>query len=412
MNRKRIIHAVGVIVLLAVVIPFVIYAVPGVIGASESYVILSGSMEPEMSPGDAVIVDDRGAGSISEDDVITFSREGSETVVTHRVVDVREENGQRVFETKGDANDQPDRQPVPADAVVGEVVLTIPVIGYVVHFVNTPLGFVTTVLLPIGLFVLSEVWTFVRGSTDAGEGTHDHSGGDDSDGPGSTVGVQEANSRHAEATDGGTTSVASGREPTTGRDRKVPEGAAESGGSEIAITATDLAATTVLLVLATPYAAYVALQLQSLATIAIAYTVGFSAFAVGALQVATLLQRRERGEQRRERGEQRRERGEQRREFEGVESGADAPDPSSADGDPEAAEDQEAVRRDPASRAPDGRPRTNGDDQTAGTAEGSSAGMGAEPGENDPDGASAPGDPPDVEWGDVDLAQFEEGESR
>jgi signal peptidase len=400
MNRKRILHVVGVVVLLAVVIPFVIYAVPGVVGANESYVILSGSMEPEMSPGDAVIVDDQGAGSIEEGDVITFSREGSDTVVTHRVVDVREENGERVFETKGDANDQADRQPVPADDVVGSVVLTIPFIGYVVHFVNTPLGFATTVILPIGLFVLSEVWTFARGSIESGDGTDDPADGSGTDAPGAPVGGQGSARGHEEVADGGPTGVATGPAPMADESDNAREETAERGGSEVTIAATDLAATTVLLVLATPYAAYVALQLQTLVTIAIAYTVGFSAFALGALQVAAMIQKR--GPEDGQDG------------VEAVAPGTDAPDHSRGDGEPDAAagkqEDVESERVQPDS---DGRPETNGDDRTVGTDDGLPDGLdedGADVGEAK--GTSAVSDSPEVEWGDLDRSQFEEGESQ
>lgn len=399
MNRRRILHAVGVVVLLAVVIPFVIYAVPGVIGANESYVILSGSMEPEMSPGDAVIVDDRGAGAIEEGDVITFSREGSDTVVTHRVVDVQEENGERVFETKGDANDQADRQPVRAEDVVGTVVLTIPFVGYVVHFVNTPLGFATTVLLPIGLFVLSEVWAFVRESIEPGGGTGEPQVGSEVDVPGIAAGSDGTDVSRAGVTDGGRTGVASGHAPAAGEAGSAREDAAERDGGEVVIDATDLAATTVLLVLLTPYTAYVALQLQTLATIAIAYTVGFSAFALGALQVAAMVQKRGRGNG--------------QRGSEVVGTGPVASDAGTADDDPDDVK-REQADAEPERSQPDldGRPETDGDHGAPASDDATARAHDETSAEGDAIGAPAAGDPPDVEWGDLDLAQFEEGESR
>ncbi|WP_049894090.1 S26 family signal peptidase [Salinarchaeum sp. Harcht-Bsk1] len=79
MNRRRLLHGVGLVVLLALVVPFVIYAVPGVVGAEQSYVILSGSMEPALSPGDAIVVDDTAPSAIEEGDVVTFRRDGQET---------------------------------------------------------------------------------------------------------------------------------------------------------------------------------------------------------------------------------------------------------------------------------------------------------------------------------------------
>ncbi|TKX83266.1 hypothetical protein EXE43_25160, partial [Halorubrum sp. SS5] len=53
---RRIANIVGLMILVAIVVPFVVFAVPQVVGADQSYVVLSGSMEPAMSPGDVIIV--------------------------------------------------------------------------------------------------------------------------------------------------------------------------------------------------------------------------------------------------------------------------------------------------------------------------------------------------------------------
>jgi signal peptidase len=42
------------------------------------------------------------------------------------------------------------------------VILTIPYIGYVVQFTNSPYGFVALIVLPLGLFVVNELWTLYR----------------------------------------------------------------------------------------------------------------------------------------------------------------------------------------------------------------------------------------------------------
>ena len=162
MNFKRILNVVGVLLLIAIVVPFVIYAVPAVVGADHSFVVLTASMTPAIAPGDVVIVADRDPGTIGEGDVITFTRGDNEVPVTHRVTTVTEGAGGLAFETKGDANSDVDSSLVPAGNVVGTVILTIPYIGYVVQFTNTPYGFVALVVGPIGLFVASELWTLYR----------------------------------------------------------------------------------------------------------------------------------------------------------------------------------------------------------------------------------------------------------
>ena len=154
-------NVLGVLVLIAVVAPFIVYAVPSVIGADHGLVVLSGSMEPKMSPGDAVIVREVPPSAIEEQDIITFQT-GSETPTTHRVVEIRQTENGAEYVTKGDANEEADREPVPHSRVVGEGVLVIPFLGHVVQFANTQFGFLALVLTPMVLFVISELWELAK----------------------------------------------------------------------------------------------------------------------------------------------------------------------------------------------------------------------------------------------------------
>jgi signal peptidase len=156
------VNVLVVLVLAAVVVPFVVYAVPGVVGADHGLVVLSGSMEPKMSPGDAVIVREVPASEIQEQDVITFQRAGSDTPTTHRVIGVQETESGTEYVTKGDANEERDRGTVSQDRVIGEVIFVIPFIGHVIQFANTQLGFLMLVLTPMALFVLSELWELAK----------------------------------------------------------------------------------------------------------------------------------------------------------------------------------------------------------------------------------------------------------
>lgn len=160
---RRLLGAIALVLLLALVVPFVIYGVPQLIGADASYTVVSGSMVPVMQPGDAVIVEAKPAAQIGRGDIITFSRDGTNAPITHRVVGVVEtDDGQRAFVTQGDANEEPDQLPVTGDRVIGQVILTIPLIGHVVLFANTQYGFILLVAIPIGLLVLNEGWSILR----------------------------------------------------------------------------------------------------------------------------------------------------------------------------------------------------------------------------------------------------------
>jgi len=180
-------QTVGAIVLLLAVLPFVVYAVPQVAGASHSYVVLSDSMSPEIKAGDVVVVEDQPTAQIEQGDVITYERPGGDQLVTHRVVAVLNEDGDTAFRTKGDANEEPDPQPVSAENVVGVVQFHIPLIGHVISFGSTDAGIVLFVVLPATALAVSEVISLYRDATTSetgtesasvADGTSDH-GGDD-----------------------------------------------------------------------------------------------------------------------------------------------------------------------------------------------------------------------------------------
>ena len=248
MSYRRIAHAIGLLVLLALVFPFVLYAVPGAIGADHSFVVLSGSMEPELAPGDVVIVEETEPETIEEGDVITFSQ-GGETPVTHRVIDVRDENGTTAFQTQGDANPEPDAELVTDSDLLGAVVVTIPLIGHVIQFTNTTSGFALLVGLPIGLLVLSEVWNLLTAV------------------------------RQESATSSGTPK-ADPLEPAAGTGS---EAVSDGENDEVTIQIADLTATVGLLVLGVPYTTYVAIQLRTTVSFIAAFAAWFSLLGAGGL---------------------------------------------------------------------------------------------------------------------------------
>ncbi len=149
----------GTVLLVAAVVPFVVFAAPQVVGADHGFVILSGSMEPAISTGDVVIVD--GSRSVGVGDVITFEDDAN-IPTTHRVVAIA--NG--AYVTQGDANEEPDDQPVDPDRVLGEVTVTIPYIGYIIVWANSPLGYVALIGVPLTLLLGTELRAWRRRRND------------------------------------------------------------------------------------------------------------------------------------------------------------------------------------------------------------------------------------------------------
>ena len=93
--------------------------------------VISGSMRPTLDVGDVVIVAKVSADTVKPGDIIQF-REAERVTTIHRVVEVQESKGQTVFITQGDANSEPDPNPVLSANVVGKAIFDIPKIGWVV----------------------------------------------------------------------------------------------------------------------------------------------------------------------------------------------------------------------------------------------------------------------------------------
>jgi signal peptidase len=164
MNYSRAVRISAALALLLVVASFVVQAFPGLVGADYALTVLSGSMEPVIGTGSIVFVAETPAEQVQENDVITYRNDGG-TLVTHRVVEKYEAETSIRFITKGDANEDRDSEPVYQNDVVGTVLFSIPLMGYVVTFGNTTAGYVTLVLVPVMLFIFNELWELWKAGT-------------------------------------------------------------------------------------------------------------------------------------------------------------------------------------------------------------------------------------------------------
>lgn len=125
------------------------------IGGFCPLIVLTGSMEPEISSGDLIIVKQVDGADVKENDVIAFfDPDGNgQSILTHRVVGITEKDGQTAFYTKGDANNTDDRLPVTEDKLVGSYKFRIRGMGNVAMFMQTTTGLIVCVVLPLILLV-------------------------------------------------------------------------------------------------------------------------------------------------------------------------------------------------------------------------------------------------------------------
>lgn len=118
-------------------------------------IVLTPSMEPMIQSGDLIIVKQMETVNIANGDVIAFFDPDSQnnSVLTHRIIEVLNENGVTTYRTKGDANNVADPTPVTADKVIGVYRSKIPNAGNVAMFMQTTPGLIVCVILPLILLV-------------------------------------------------------------------------------------------------------------------------------------------------------------------------------------------------------------------------------------------------------------------
>lgn len=93
----------------------------------KTYVIISGSMEPNINIGDIVITKDKEK-DLQIGDIISYRK--GHSVITHRITQInKNENGDITYKTKGDNNNTEDSEEIANEDIEGKVVKIIPKLG-------------------------------------------------------------------------------------------------------------------------------------------------------------------------------------------------------------------------------------------------------------------------------------------
>lgn len=113
--------------------------------------------------GDLIIIqgvsaEDIHAAPEPEGDIIVFRQMGSDELIVHRAIANAMIDGKLYFQTKGDGNGIPDENTpsLPADRVIGKVVMRIPWIGHLALWVHDSSA-IFIILLLIALIIVIEI---------------------------------------------------------------------------------------------------------------------------------------------------------------------------------------------------------------------------------------------------------------
>ena len=117
--------------------------------------IRSGSMTPSLGVGALALVLPAAPAHLTTGDVVTITLSGG-AILTHRIDAIVEQDDRRMFRLKGDANAAADPVLVLPDQLVGQVVLTLPLLGYLLAMMSVPIGVAS--LLSIGGLLVTAGW--------------------------------------------------------------------------------------------------------------------------------------------------------------------------------------------------------------------------------------------------------------
>lgn len=119
------------------------------------FTVMSNSMQPVFQEGDLIIDKVIDKDRIELNDIVTFSN--ANISITHRVVDIQEEEGITYFYTKGDRNNEDSIEKVTYEEIEGILKFRIRLIGYL-FMLNTK----GIIFLVIVLIILIYLFTINR----------------------------------------------------------------------------------------------------------------------------------------------------------------------------------------------------------------------------------------------------------
>ncbi len=130
--------------------------------------VATDSMEPELPVGSIIISKKTDIEDIEVGDIISFkSRESymSGQIVTHRVVDIKEIDGEICLVSRGDSNNSVDGYYVTSENLVGKIIYVIKQGGFITtlySLLTNKMGFFTIVIVPVLILVTVILQEYIR----------------------------------------------------------------------------------------------------------------------------------------------------------------------------------------------------------------------------------------------------------
>lgn len=164
-KKKRTITLIKIfnVVILLIIVPILIYNItiiikyiqnpkgtPDFLGF-KTYEIVSRSMEDTINKNDIIVVKKVDKNEINENDIISFDN-GNE-IITHRIVEIENINGQTLYTTKGDNNRFADDEKISFEQIEGKYVFKLSKLGYLMNFLKNRYFLIILFIILIFCFI-------------------------------------------------------------------------------------------------------------------------------------------------------------------------------------------------------------------------------------------------------------------
>ncbi|MBQ2639602.1 MAG: signal peptidase I [Bacilli bacterium] len=127
-----------------------------------AYVIVSGSMIPNIKIEDGVVIKREKPNKLKQGDIITFQTHDQRyngLVITHRIIGIEKTDYNKFyFRTKGDANSSEDSYLVKEEDIYGRVFLMIPKVGHIRNVLSNNIYWLLIIIIPAAVIIIYDVY--------------------------------------------------------------------------------------------------------------------------------------------------------------------------------------------------------------------------------------------------------------
>lgn len=121
------------------------------------FVVATGSMEPVLRVHDIIVTKKVQENELKIGDIISYHDKENNIVITHRIVRIEENNENKIFVMKGDNNNTEDKIKVSINNIQGKYVFSIPLIGKIAAFINTPSDLIIIITGIILIYIIIDI---------------------------------------------------------------------------------------------------------------------------------------------------------------------------------------------------------------------------------------------------------------